>query len=93
MFNVHPDVSRTALVGIGPAGKQRPVLCVEPKGWPLSKADRARVVTELKQIGSGFAHTRPIETFLFHRAFPVDTRHNAKIFRERLAVWAARRVR
>jgi hypothetical protein len=29
---------------------------------------------------------------LFHPAFPVDVRHNAKIFREQLAVWAARRI-
>jgi hypothetical protein len=32
-------------------------------------------------------------TVLFHPSFPVDIRHNAKIFREKLAVWAARRVR
>ena len=48
---------------------------------------------ELMAIGAGFAHTRAIETFLFHPAFPVDIRHNAKIFREKLAVWAAGRVR
>jgi hypothetical protein len=29
---------------------------------------------------------------LFHPAFPVDIRHNAKIFREKLAVWASRKV-
>ena len=29
IFNTHPAVYRTALVGIGPAGSQRPVLCVE----------------------------------------------------------------
>ena len=33
-----------------------------------------------------------IKTFLFHPAFPVDIRHNAKIFREKLAVWAAREL-
>ena len=26
-------------------------------------------------------------------AFPVDVRHNAKIFREKLAAWAAKRLR
>ena len=31
-----------------------------------------------------------IETILFHHRFPVDIRHNAKIFRERLAAWAGR---
>ena len=29
------------------------------------------------------------EGFFFHPEFPVDVRHNAKIFREKLAVWAA----
>ena len=33
-----------------------------------------------------------ITTFLFHPAFPVDIRHNAKIFREKLAVWAAKEL-
>jgi len=93
VFNTHPEVNRSALVGLGPPGQQRPVLCVEPVRWPLSRADRARVVAELRKIGAGFAHTRAIDTFLFRRAFPVDTRHNAKIFREKLAAWAAWRVR
>jgi hypothetical protein len=29
---------------------------------------------------------------LIHPRFPVDVRHNAKIFREKLAVWAAEQV-
>jgi olefin beta-lactone synthetase len=93
VFNTHPEVNRTALVGVGPAGSARPVLCVEPKRWPLSKTDRARLVEELRAVGAGFEHTRAITTILFHKAFPVDIRHNAKIFREKLAAWAARRVR
>jgi len=31
----------------------------------------------------------PIRRFYFHHSFPVDARHNAKIFRDRLAIWAA----
>jgi acyl-CoA synthetase (AMP-forming)/AMP-acid ligase II len=92
VFNTHPEVSRTALVGLGPAGAARPVLCVEPKCWPLSKADRQRIVAELKALGGRFDHTRGIDAFLFRKSFPVDIRHNAKIFREKLAVWAARRA-
>jgi acyl-coenzyme A synthetase/AMP-(fatty) acid ligase len=92
VFNTHPEVSRTALVGLGNAGAARPVLCVEPKRWPLPKADRARIVAELKALGRQFDHTRGIDTFLFRKSFPVDIRHNAKIFREKLATWAARRV-
>jgi acyl-coenzyme A synthetase/AMP-(fatty) acid ligase len=92
VFNTHPEVSRTALVGVGPAGSSRPVLCVEPIRWPLTGADRERIARELRAIGEGFPHTRSIQTFLFRRSFPVDIRHNAKIFRERLAAWASRRV-
>ncbi len=37
-------------------------------------------------------HTQHIDTFLIHPGFPVDIRHNAKIGREQLAVWAAERL-
>jgi len=93
VFNTHPDVARTALVGVGPAGSARPVLCIEPKVWPLGRGDRDRIAAELRAVGAGHDHTRAIDRFLFHRSFPVDVRHNAKIFREKLALWAARRAR
>jgi hypothetical protein len=92
VFNTHPEVNRTAMVGVGPAGSARPVLCVEPNRWPVSKNDRERIARKLRAMGEDFPHTRSIQTFLFRRSFPVDIRHNAKIFREKLAAWAARRV-
>jgi hypothetical protein len=82
-------VFRTALVGVGPPGVMRPVLCVELAG----PADRDQVRRELLELGKSFEHTKGIETILFHPAFPVDIRHNAKIFREKLAVWAGRTLR
>ncbi len=94
IFNQHPHVYRSALVGVGPAGKQRPVIIVEP--WPehLPKdgATSSKLLAELKQLGGQQAHTREIETFFIHPSLPVDIRHNAKIFREKLAVWAAKRL-
>jgi hypothetical protein len=36
--------------------------------------------------------TGSIETILFHQGFPVDVRHNSKIFREKLSVWATRQL-
>lgn len=91
IFNTHPDVRRTALVGIGERGAQRPVLCVElRKGVP--KSERERIVEELRHLGEGFVHTAKVEDFLFHPQFPVDIRHNAKIGREKLAAWAAARM-
>jgi acyl-CoA synthetase (AMP-forming)/AMP-acid ligase II len=83
VFNTHPDVYRTALVGVD----AEPVLVVERH--PDRGRDRARLVGELRALGAQHAVTKDIERVLFHDAFPVDIRHNAKIFREQLAVWAA----
>ena len=44
---------------------------------------------ELLELGAARPHTQAIQTILFHPSFPVDIRHNAKIFREKLADWAA----
>jgi len=91
VFNTHPQVFRSALVGVGIPGKLRPVLCVElEKG---ARVDRKGLRLELLAIARDHIHTHAIDTILFHPAFPVDIRHNAKIFREKLAVWAARRLK
>jgi acyl-coenzyme A synthetase/AMP-(fatty) acid ligase len=92
VFNIHPDVARTALVGARRSGRTIPVLCVEP-ARPLTAAEQERVRRELLERGSARAQTRSISTILFHPSFPVDIRHNAKIFRERLAVWAEGKLR
>ncbi|MDT8444978.1 MAG: fatty acid CoA ligase family protein [Desulfuromonadales bacterium] len=91
IFNTHQDVFRTALVGVGEPGRQRPVLCIElEQGTDTSRL--ARIHQELLAIGAGHTITRNIKTFLFHPAFPVDIRHNAKIFREQLATWAREKL-
>jgi len=91
VFNTHPQVFRSALVGVGVPGEVRPVLCVElEKGI---KVDRETLRRELLAIARDHIHTHSIDTILFHPAFPVDIRHNAKIFREKLALWAARRLK
>ncbi len=91
VFNAHPDVFRTALVGVGPRGEQLPVLCVELEKQ-VRRDQEERIRRELLELGSRYPHTADIGTILFHPAFPVDIRHNAKIFREKLALWAGRRV-
>jgi len=88
VFNTHPDVFRTAIVGIGPHGSQRPVLCVELEP-DRTDAPRERIVKELLELGAAFPHCAPVRDVLFHEAFPVDIRHNAKIGREKLATWAS----
>ncbi|MBT1070204.1 fatty acid CoA ligase family protein [Pelotalea chapellei] len=87
VFNTHPKVFRTALVGVGKQGSQQPILCVELES-KVDKAAQEQIRRELMEIGSRYPHTRDIDKILFHPAFPVDIRHNAKIFREKLALWA-----
>jgi acyl-CoA synthetase (AMP-forming)/AMP-acid ligase II len=89
VFNTHREVRRTALVGIGKPGEQTPVLCVEledgvpAREWP-------RIERELRALGATRPHTAGIVYFARHPKFPVDIRHNAKIGREKLAVWVAK---
>jgi acyl-CoA synthetase (AMP-forming)/AMP-acid ligase II len=94
ILNTHPRVYRSALVGIGEPGKQQPVFVVEP--WPekrpKSSADRRQLLQELTELAAGNELTRSVQRILLHRSLPTDIRHNAKIFREKLAVWAARRL-
>jgi acyl-CoA synthetase (AMP-forming)/AMP-acid ligase II len=92
VFNAHPDVFRTALVGVGKPGQQQPVLCVELEK-DARKRDHEQLRAELQVLGKQFPHTRELHQILFHPAFPVDIRHNAKIFREKLAIWAAGKLR
>ncbi|MFE7777099.1 fatty acid CoA ligase family protein [Streptomyces sp. NPDC057445] len=91
VFNTHPRVRRTALVGFGPPGEQRPVLCVELVPG-TERGDWPRIGSELRALGAGNPVTKAIEDFLPHPGFPVDVRHNAKIRRELLAGWAEDRL-
>jgi acyl-CoA synthetase (AMP-forming)/AMP-acid ligase II len=92
VFNAHPAVFRTALVGVSRAGRMEPVLCVELDPKRASHLKREQVQAELLTLGGQHGHTRGIRHVRFHPGFPVDVRHNAKIFREKLAVWAAKQL-
>jgi len=87
VFNKHPLVARTALVGVGASGMEKPLLCVEPKRR-LTPDEETQLFIDLKKLGEAYEHTRNIKMFLTHESFPVDIRHNAKIFREKLKLWA-----
>lgn len=89
VFNTHPEVLRTALVGIGNAGAQQPVLCVELLAR-LGRSAQARIRAELLAMGGQYVHTARVQRIVFHPRFPVDIRHNAKIGREALVRWVAK---
>jgi acyl-CoA synthetase (AMP-forming)/AMP-acid ligase II len=91
IFNNHPRVFRSALVGVGPKGRQRPVICIELEPDDSGK-DKKNLKKELLALAKSYPITEDIDTILFKRAFPVDIRHNSKIFREQLAVWAEKRT-
>ena len=91
IFNTHPAVFRSALVGVGPQGNQQPVICIELEQGVSTSQEQMR--SELQVLATAHPHTSSITTILFHPAFPVDIRHNAKIFREKLAIWAAEQIR
>jgi acyl-CoA synthetase (AMP-forming)/AMP-acid ligase II len=81
-FDATRGVARTALVGVGPRGAERPVLVVEPA------ARRRGLLARLQERSAELDGAAAIQGFLFHRRFPVDARHNAKIRREELKRWA-----
>ncbi|GAA1961847.1 AMP-binding protein [Kitasatospora viridis] len=88
-----PVVRRTALVGIGPAGQQRAVLCAELEpGRDTGRESRCtarQLLSEALALVPGGQH---VEALLIHPRFPTDIRHNSKIDRVHLATWAAQRL-
>jgi acyl-CoA synthetase (AMP-forming)/AMP-acid ligase II len=91
IFNNHPRVFRSALVGVGEPERQKPVICIELEHGDKGKKRRT-LRKELLDLAKSSPITSDIITILFHRAFPVDIRHNSKIFREKLAQWAEKKL-
>lgn len=86
IFNQHPDVYRSALIGIG-ADAATPAIVIEPEksAWQRSAHQRQRFIDSLKSLAAEHSHTAGIQHVFFCRHFPVDVRHNAKIHRRTLA--------
>ena len=86
VFNAHPKVYRTALVSVTRDAKKSAALCVElDPGQSMTSEELDR---EMGVIAAAHEHTRRITEFHLHPSFPVDIRHNAKIGREKLSIWA-----
>ena len=90
IFNQHPDVKRSALIGTGPRKKQKPIIVIETNNTKRINSSKARenFTEDLLKYGGAFSITKSIRRVLFHSNFPVDVRHNAKIFREKISLWA-----
>lgn len=91
VFSAHPAVRRAALVAIERAGVNIPAICIELDA-AHSGVDRSAITAELLELGAAHEHTRRLRHILYHKSFPVDVRHNSKIFREQLAVWADKQL-
>jgi acyl-CoA synthetase (AMP-forming)/AMP-acid ligase II len=92
IFNNHPQVFRSALVGIGPRNQQKPVMCIELKK-SRHRLNKKTIKNELLELAVQNEFTKDVKTILFRKYFPVDIRHNSKIFREKLAIWAEKKLR
>lgn len=92
IINEHKEVYRSALVGV-PIDNQsycEPVILIEPR--KDFKGEEKKLLQEVEALAKASKVTERINTFLVHDDFPVDIRHNAKIFREKLAVWAGKKL-
>ncbi|BEP12643.1 alpha/beta fold hydrolase [Acidothermaceae bacterium B102] len=77
------SVRQAAAVGVGPAGAQMLVLIVvpdEPQRGPLADVPMATALRDVAGIDAA--------AFLVRDELPVDIRHQSKIDRQALAVWA-----
>jgi acyl-coenzyme A synthetase/AMP-(fatty) acid ligase len=100
VFNRHPHVARSALVGIGERGSQRPVVVIEPGdefivnhgGRDFEIIPYQELAEELMAVARQCKVSAPVERVLFYPQLPVDVRHNSKINREVLAVWAGQQL-
>lgn len=103
IFEAAPWVYRAALVGVGSRGSQTPVMIIEPER--PDSGHRLQVVGsvpqrithhpragELLEFATTSPLTKCITRFLLIDSMPVDTRHNVKIHRESLAVWAEKQL-
>ena len=95
IYNRHPHVKRSALVGLGKYGNQRPIIIIEPEPdfKPLSQTDKKTLAKDLFVLGKKSIHTQSIKDILIYdEEFPVDVRHNTKIQRHKLVVWARKNI-
>ncbi|CAN5825801.1 fatty acid CoA ligase family protein [soil metagenome] len=92
IFDAHPKVRRSGLVGVPNGATETAVVCVELEPTHTT-TNRVSLRDELLELASEHEVTRQVKTVLFIDRLPVDPRHNSKIERPKLATWAALEVR
>jgi len=85
-FQQHESVARCALIGLGTAPQQVPVLVVEPKPdcFPETQGEIIKFTESLFEITRLHPTAHLIKKIVFQERLPVDVRHNAKIHRLQL---------
>lgn len=84
IFNSHPGVRRSALIGLGEKGKQSAAIVVE-RNELGRKLNKEVFKKELLEMAKNNTLTEQIKSVHFCNHFPVDVRHNIKIDRLKLA--------
>lgn len=87
IFDAHPSVRRSGLVGVADGASERPVICIELEAE--SDVDRDALREELLALAARHRTTQDVRDVLFLDRLPVDPRHQSKIERPKLARWAA----
>ena len=88
IFNAHPSVYRTALVGVD--GEPALWVEIEASAW---NADEESIKRELIALAKDHPQAAQIKNFLFAKKFPTDVRHNSKIIREKLSAIASHEIK
>ncbi len=88
----HKMVSKASLTKVNTNGAEKLAMVIERKDHKVNIKDQ-NFFNELKLLASQNEDAAQIETFILHKKFPVDVRHNIKIDRVKLAQYAQEVVR
>ncbi len=92
IFDAHPRVRRSGLVGVQQPDGITPVICIEVEGPMPTGVELEALREELLRLAAANPVTSRIRHVLFSPSLPVDPRHNSKIERPALARWATEQL-
>lgn len=83
-FNKHPEVEKSALIEY----KSSAAIVIQRKDGLCDWKSLPKFKAQLLELAASSKHCHDIEDIFLHPHLPVDGRHNIKIQREKLTVWA-----